>query len=99
MKIQHGGSRHLENHKNCDGLTDADAKWVSHPLQSLKYLNFTNPRWRTAAILKTVKSPYLLNSLTDFDEIWHDDAHWPPTADRPLKFRILENPRWRRPPS
>jgi len=24
--------------------------------------------------------------LTDFDEIWHDEAHWPPTADRPLKF-------------
>jgi len=24
--------------------------------------------------------------LTDFDEIWHDDAYWPPTADRPLKF-------------
>jgi len=25
------------------------------------------------AILKTVKSPYLCNRLTDFDEIWHDD--------------------------
>jgi len=30
-------------------------------------------RWRTAAILKTVKSPYLCNRLTDFDEIWQDD--------------------------
>jgi len=28
----------------------------------------TNPTWRTAAILKTVKSPYLCNRLTDFDE-------------------------------
>jgi len=37
-------------------------------------LNFQNPRWRTAAILKTVKSPYLRNRLTDFDEIWHADA-------------------------
>jgi len=27
--------------------------------------------------------------LTDFDKIWHDDAHWPLTADRPLKFRIF----------
>jgi len=28
-----------------------------------------------AAILKkTVKSPYLCNRLTDFDEIWHNDA-------------------------
>ena len=47
-------------------------------------------RWRTAAILKTVKSPYLCNRLTDFDEIWHDDAYWSLTADRPLKFRIFE---------
>ena len=30
-----------------------------------------------AASLKTVKSPYLCNRLTDFDEIWHDDAHCP----------------------
>jgi len=26
---------------------------------------------------KNVKSPYLCNRLTDFDEIWHDDAYWP----------------------
>jgi len=30
-----------------------------------------------AAILKTVKSPYLSNRLTDFDEIWHADADFP----------------------
>jgi len=59
-------------------------------------LNFQNPRWRTAAILKTVKSPYLRNRLTDFDEIWHDDADWPPTGDTPLKFRIFQKKRWRR---
>ena len=59
----------------------------------------TNPRWRTAAILKTVKSPYVCNRLTDFDEIWHNDAYWPPTAERPLKFRILKNSRWRQLPS
>ena len=33
----------------------ANAKWVSYPLRLLNKLNFTNPRWRTAAILKTVK--------------------------------------------
>ena len=27
----------------------------------------TNPRWQTAAILKTVKSPYLCNHLTECD--------------------------------
>jgi len=40
------------------------------------------------AILKTVKSPYLRNRLTDFDEIWHADADWPRTVDRSLKFSI-----------
>jgi len=29
----------------------------------------TNPRWRTAAILKIVKSPYLNEKSSDFDEI------------------------------
>jgi len=52
-----------------------------------------------AAILKTVKSPYLCNRLTDFDKIWHNDAYWPPTAERPLKFRMFEYLRWRQPPS
>jgi len=28
--------------------------------------------------------------LTDFDEIWRDDADWPPTPEIPLKFRIFE---------
>jgi len=27
-----------------------------------------------AAILKTVKSPYIDYGLTDFDEIWHADV-------------------------
>ena len=49
----------------------------------------TNPRWRTAAILKKNKSLYLCNSLTDFDKIWYSDAYWPPTTDLPLKFRIF----------
>ena len=60
---------------------------------TVKKSNFTNPRWLTAAILRTVKSPYLCSRLTDFDEIWHDDAHGPPTAERRLKFRIFENNR------
>jgi len=42
------------------------AKLVSTS-QTVKTLNFKNPRWRTAAILKNVKSPYLCNLLTDFD--------------------------------
>jgi len=89
LKIEDGGGRHLEKSQKSrylrNGLTDlyeilyADAK--------CKISNLTNPRWRTAAILKTVKSPYLCNRLTDFDEIWRDDAYWPPTAERSLKFQ------------
>jgi len=31
-------------------------------------MEFQNPRWQTATILKTVKSPYFCNRSTDFDE-------------------------------
>ena len=49
------------------------------------------PFWK-----KNIKSPYLCNRLTDFDKIWHSDAHWPLTADLSLKFRIFENlPSWK----
>ena len=60
---------------------------------TFKKLKFTNPRCRTAAILKTVKLSCLCNRLTDFWWNLHDDAHSPLTADRPLKFQIFENPR------
>jgi len=33
-------------------------------------LNFKNSRWRTAAILKLIKSPYLNEKSSDFDEIY-----------------------------
>jgi len=36
-----------------------------------KTANFWNPRWRTAASLKIVKSPYLSEKSSDFDEIWY----------------------------
>jgi len=41
--------------------------------------------------MKTVKSQYRRNRLTDFDEIWHGDADWPPTGNTPLKCRIKKN--------
>jgi len=34
----------------------------------------TNPRWRTAAILKIAKSPYLSEKSCDFDKIWYTTA-------------------------
>ena len=43
-------------------------------LQTVKNLNFKNSGRQTAAVLETIRSPYLGNRFTDFDEIWHDDA-------------------------
>ena len=73
---QDGGGRHLKKSQKSrylrNGLTGlyeiwyASAKWVCWPLQLLNNLNFTDPRWRTAAILKTIKMPHLCNRLTDF---------------------------------
>jgi len=34
-----------------------------------------------AAILKIKKLCYLHNRLTDFDEIWYNDEHWPSQID------------------
>jgi len=42
---------------------------ISAHVESLKNMNFKNPRWQLAAISKTVKSPYLHNCFTDFDKI------------------------------
>jgi len=41
---------------------------------TVKKLEFQKSKVGTAAILKTFKSPYLGNRLTDFDEIWHGDV-------------------------
>jgi len=71
LKIQDG-----ENHKNRDIsatvspiFTKFDTLMQNGSVnRSDSYKNeFKNPRWRTAAILKTVKSPYLCKLLTDFD--------------------------------
>jgi len=35
-----------------------------------------NSRWRTAAILKIVLSPYLSRELSDFDQIWYTGANF-----------------------
>jgi len=37
----------------------------------IKTANFLNPIWRTAAILKIVKSSYLSEKSSYFDEIWY----------------------------
>jgi len=61
---------------------------------TVKNLNYKNPRWWTAAILKAVKSPYLCNLLTDFDDIWHGDACWSPAPEVEFRFLIFDNLIW-----
>ena len=41
-----------------------------------KIPNFENSRWRTAAILKIVLSPYLSRKSSDFNEVWYTDADY-----------------------
>jgi len=67
--------------------------------QTVKKFEFPKSKMADGGHLKSVKSTYLSNRLTDFDEIKHGDANWPPAGDRPLKFRIFQKPRCRRPPS
>jgi len=61
---------------------------------TVKNLNFTNPRWLRVVILKTEKSPYLCNLLTDFDSIGHGDAGLSPALGVKFKFLIFDNIIW-----
>jgi len=47
----------------------------------------TNPRWRTAAIIKNRKIA-LCNGLMDLDEIWHGDASRPFGPTQPPSSKI-----------
>jgi len=47
-------------------------------VQTVEKFEFPQSKMADGRHFKNVKSPYLRNRLTDFDEIWHDDADWPP---------------------
>jgi len=51
---------------------------------------FLNPRWRTAAILKIVKSPYLSQKSSDFNEIWYTTSDIEPDYSHVTKIEIFE---------
>jgi len=54
-----------------------------------KTANFKNSRWQMAAILKIVKSPYLSEKSSDFDDIWYTTSDIEPklhSHDRKMKF-------------
>ena len=83
-----GRARTESNPGHCtrDALLHMAAECVNHSATEagppegygqLKFLTFKNPRWRTAAILKSRKMPYLCNGLTDLHKIWRGDTYWP----------------------
>ena len=57
----------------------------------------TNPRWRTAAILRIAKSPYLSEKssdfdTSDFDNIWYTTADIEPDYRYVAKIEIFKIP-------
>ena len=85
IKIQHGGqppSWEIENSpyvsngfSDLDEIYQSNADLVSQTHQPLKIWFFLeNPRWRPPPFPKSVKSQYIRNHLTDFDEICLGDA-------------------------
>ena len=60
-----------------------DNNWTTKMCPTMQYCDvITNPRWRTAAILKIAKSQYFSEKSSDFDKIWYtkddiepDDSH------------------------
>ena len=65
------------SHQKIDQSLRNLAQWCKMGLftiRTIKKFNFKNPRRRVATILETIRSPYLFNRSTDFDEIWHADA-------------------------
>ena len=75
-------------------IRHSDAFWPYKVYGQLKFPIFENPRWRTAAILKNRKRPYLRKGLTDVHRIWYDDAFWTFKGYGQLKFPTFKNPRW-----
>ena len=50
-----------------------------------KNYKFLKSKWRTAAVLKIVKSPYLGQKSSDFDEIWFTTADIEPNDSHVTK--------------
>jgi len=65
-----------ERHGQTDRRTDRTATSISRvsTLTRDKNENFQNSRWRTAAILKIIISPYLSDKSSNFDEILYRAA-------------------------
>jgi len=59
-----------------------ETSWV------VSYSGKTIPRWRTAAILKSIISPYLSEKSSDFDEILYTAADFELDARNVIKNEV-----------
>ena len=60
--------------------------WTTKMCPAMQYYDvITYPRWRTAAILKIAKSPYLSEESSDFDETWYTVADIEPDVSHVTK--------------
>ena len=88
-----------------------DNIWTTKVCPAMQYCNvITNLRWWTYAILKIVKSPYLGQKSSDFDEIWYTTSISETITTINMKFQdniwttkmcpamqycdVITNPRW-----
>ena len=63
-----------------------DNIWTTKMCTTMQYCDvITNPRWRTAAILKIAKSPYLSEKSSDCDQIWYTTADIEPNDSHVTK--------------
>ena len=63
-----------------------DDIWTTKMCQAMQYCDIiANPRWRTDAILKIAKSPYLSEKSCDFDKILHTTADIEPNDSHIIK--------------
>jgi len=77
-----------------------DSIWTTKMCPAMHYCDvITKPSWRTAAILKIAKSPYLSEKSWDFDKIWYTTADNEPHDSHVTKNWNFWNLRWRRSPS
>ena len=75
-----------------------DNIWTPKMCPAMQYCDvITNPGYRTAVILKIVKSPYLSQKSSDFDEILYTTSDIEP--DYSYVTKNFLNSRWRPPPS
>ena len=100
FKIQDGGGRHHENSffgHNSSTDCPISAKFRTRRQSGMSTKStwqkpqfFLNPRWRTAAILKIVKSPYLSQKSSDFGVIWYTISDIKPDYSHVTnKFKFL----------